>query len=334
MTRAEFDLTGIGNAIVDVIAHADDAFLATHAIEKGSMTLIDAARAESLYAHLKHGVQASGGSAANTMAGFALLGGKGAYIGKVASDDLGNFYRDDLHASGVHFSTKQLAGGAPTARCLIVVTPDAQRSMSTYLGACVELGPDDIDDAVIAGSKVTYMEGYLFDPPAAKTAFRKAAAVAHAAGREVSLSLSDSFCVGRHHDDFLDLVRNHVDILFGNDSEVTALYGTPDLAAAIDALRALGRTAAVTCGAKGSVVIVKGEVIEVAAEPVSQVVDTTGAGDLYAAGFLFGWTHGLPPADCGRVGGIAAGEIISHVGARPEVKLADLLREKGLAVTA
>jgi sugar/nucleoside kinase (ribokinase family) len=330
MTRADYDLTGIGNAIVDVIAHADDAFLAAHGIEKGSMTLIDAARAEELYAHMGAGIQASGGSAANTMAGFAALGGRGAYIGKVADDPLGTFFRHDIRSVGVHFGSTVLTGGAPTARCMIVVTPDAQRSMSTYLGACVELGEADVDEAVIAGSSVTYMEGYLFDRPEAKAAFRKAAAVAHAAARQVSLTLSDSFCVGRHHADFLDLVENHADILFANESEITALYKTDDFTTAVQAVQALGKTAAITCGASGAVIVVKGEVTEVPAEPAGRIVDTTGAGDLFAAGFLYGWTRSQSAAVCGRLGCLAAGEIISHVGARPETDLAALVRSKGL----
>lgn len=331
MTRADFDLTGIGNAIVDVIAHADDAFLAEHGIEKGAMTLIDASRAETLYAHMGPGTEMSGGSAGNTMAGFAALGGKGAYIGKVADDQLGAVFRHDIRASGVHFETSVLSGGAPTARCLILVTPDAQRSMNTYLGACVELGPDDIDEALIAASAVTYLEGYLFDPPAAKAAFRKATAVAHAAGRQVSLSLSDSFCVNRYLDEFRDLVNNHVDVLFANDAEIMALFGVADFGAAIEAVRALGKVAAVTYGAKGSVVVVNGQVFDAPAEPVERVVDTTGAGDLYAAGFLYGWTRGLEPAACGKLGGIAAAEIIGHVGARPEVSLSELVRSKGVS---
>lgn len=334
MAPATFDVTGIGNAIVDVIAHADDAFLADNAIEKGAMTLIDTARAEELYGRMGPGIEVSGGSAGNTMAGFAALGGKGAYIGKVADDQLGTVFRHDIRAAGVRFDTAPLTGGAPTARCLILVTPDAQRSMNTYLGACVELGPEDIDEDLIAASQVTYMEGYLWDPPRAKEAFRKAAAIAHGAGRAVSLSLSDSFCVHRHHGEFRDLVDNHVDILFANEHEIGALYGTDDFAAALAAVKALGKTAALTRSEKGAVIVWNGEVYEVPAEPVAKIVDTTGAGDLYAAGFLFGYTRGLDPATCGRLGAIAAAEIISHVGARPEVALADLIRAKGILVPA
>ncbi|WP_431856846.1 adenosine kinase [Azospirillum sp.] len=325
MASAEFDVTGIGNAIVDVIAHADDAFLAANAIEKGAMTLIDTARAEELYGRMGPGVEVSGGSAGNTMAGFAALGGKGAYIGKVAGDQLGTVFAHDIRASGVHFATRPLDGGAPTARCLILVTPDAQRSMNTYLGACVELGPEDIDETLIRGSQVTYLEGYLWDPPRAKEAFRKAAEIAHAAGRKVSLSLSDSFCVHRHHAEFVDLVENHVDILFANEHEIGALYGTDRFEDALAAVKKLGKVAALTRSEKGAVIVSGGETVEVKAEPVSKVVDTTGAGDLYASGFLFGWTRGLAPAVCGRLGAIAAAEVISHVGARPETDLKELI---------
>ncbi len=330
MAPAAFDVTGIGNAIVDVIAHADDAFLAANAVEKGAMTLIDTARAEELYGRMGPGVEMSGGSAGNTMAGIALLGGTGAYIGKVAKDQLGDVFGHDIRASGVRFDTAPLVGGAPTARCLILVTPDAQRSMNTYLGACVELGPEDIDEERIAASRVTYMEGYLWDPPRAKEAFRKAAAIAHAAGRKVSLSLSDSFCVHRHHAEFRDLVENHVDILFANEHEIGALYGTDRFDDALAAVRALGKVAALTRSEKGAVIVSGGSVVEVPAEPVDRVVDTTGAGDLYAAGFLYGFTRDLAPAVCGRLGAIAAAEIISHVGARPEADLRELVASKGV----
>ncbi|WP_029010889.1 adenosine kinase [Azospirillum halopraeferens] len=330
MAAASYDVTGIGNAIVDVIAHADDAFLAANGIEKGAMTLIDAARAEELYGRMGPGIEVSGGSAGNTMAGFASLGGAGAYIGKVCNDQLGAVFRHDIRAAGVHFATDPLHGGAPTARCLILVTPDAQRSMNTYLGACVELGPEDIDEDLIAASRVTYMEGYLWDPPRAKEAFRKAAAIAHGAGRAVSLSLSDSFCVHRHHAEFRDLVENHVDVLFANEHEIGALYGTDRFEDSLEAVRRLGKVAALTRSEKGAVVVAGGTVVEVAAEPVERVVDTTGAGDLYAAGFLYGYTRGLAPAVCGRLGAVAAAEIIAHVGARPDVSLAELVRARGV----
>ncbi|AWK86118.1 adenosine kinase [Azospirillum thermophilum] len=330
MVSAAYDVTGIGNAIVDVIAHADDAFLATNGIEKGAMTLIDTARAEELYGRMGPGIEVSGGSAGNTIAGVALLGAKAAYVGKVADDQLGQVFRHDIRASGVHFETAPLQGGAPTARCLILVTPDAQRSMNTYLGACVELGPEDIDEALIAASQVTYLEGYLWDPPRAKEAFRKAAGIAHANGRKVSLSLSDSFCVHRHHAEFVDLVEKHVDVLFANEHEIGALYGTDRFEDALEAVKRLGKVAALTRSEKGSVIVTNGSVVEVPAEPVEHVVDTTGAGDLYAAGFLYGFTRDLSPAVCGRLGAIAAGEVISHVGARPEADLRTLAVAKGL----
>ncbi|HYG89015.1 MAG TPA: adenosine kinase [Azospirillum sp.] len=326
MASAEFDVTGIGNAIVDVFAHADDAFLADNAIKKGAMTLIDTQRAEELYGRMGPGVEVSGGSAGNTMAGIAALGGRGAYIGKVADDQLGAVFAHDIRAAGVHFATEPLKAGAPTARCLILVTPDAQRSMNTYLGACVELGPEDIDEQLIRNSRVTYMEGYLWDPPRAKEAFRKAAAIAHEAGRKVSLSLSDSFCVNRYHAEFLDLVENHVDVLFANEHEIGALYKTDRFEDALAAVKRVGRVAALTRSEKGAVIVAGGEVVEVKAEPVATVVDTTGAGDLYASGFLYGYTRGLAPAVCGRLGAIAAAEVISHVGARPEAALSDLVR--------
>ena len=331
MSQAAFDVTAIGNAIVDVIAHADDAFLAVNGIEKGGMTLIDAVRAEELYGRMGPGVEISGGSAGNTIAGVAALGGKGAYIGKVRDDQLGDVYRHDIRAMGVRFDTAPLSEGVPTARCLILVTPDAQRSMNTYLGACVELGPEDIDEALIRDSQVTYMEGYLWDPPRAKEAFRKAARIAHAAGRKVSLSLSDSFCVHRHHAEFLELVEQHVDILFANESEIGALYGTDRFEDAVEAMKRLGKVAALTRSEKGSVIVSGGSVVEIPAEPVERLVDTTGAGDLYAAGFLYGFTRDLPPELCGRLGSIAAAECISHVGARPEANLADLVRSRGIA---
>jgi sugar/nucleoside kinase (ribokinase family) len=317
-----YALVGIGNAIVDVITHADDGFIRDNGLVKGAMTLIDADRAEALYGRMGPGIEMSGGSVGNTMAGFASFGGKGAYIGKVRDDQLGAVYRHDIQAAGIAFDTAPLTAGPATARCLIVVTPDAQRTMNTYLGACVELGPEDVDDALIAVSAVTYMEGYLWDKPRAKAAFLKAAAVAHAAGRKVALTLSDSFCVARHRESFRDLVDHHVDILFGNEDEIVSLFETPDFDAA--ALRGRCEVVAVTRGARGSVVLAGDEIHEIAAEPVTRLVDTTGAGDLYAAGFLYGYTHGQPLPACGRLGGIAAAEIISHIGARPMTNLAAL----------
>jgi sugar/nucleoside kinase (ribokinase family) len=324
MAKPLFDVVGIGNAIVDVLARADDGFLKTHELAKGAMTLIDAERAEHLYSVMESRMECSGGSAANTITCLASLGGRGAYVGKVRDDALGKSFRQDIRGLGIGFDTEPSTVGAPTARCLIFVTPDAQRTMNTYLGACIQLGPDDIDEAVIGNAAVTYMEGYLWDPPGAKQAFLKAAGMAHAANRLVSLSLSDSFCVDRHRESFLDLVANHVDVLFANEDEILSLYQTQSLEAAIERARQDCRISAITCGPKGSLVIAGADTHVIEVSPV-QAVDTTGAGDSYAAGFLFGLTRGYDLADCGRLGGIAAAEIISHVGARPEVPLATLI---------
>jgi sugar/nucleoside kinase (ribokinase family) len=325
MTSAAFDVLGIGNAIVDVLSRADDAFLSKHGLVKGSMMLIDEQRAETLYAAMGPGIEVSGGSCGNTMAGVASYGGKGAYIGKVRDDQLGQVFGHDLKALGVSFDTRSATSGPSTARCLILVTPDAQRTMNTYLGACTGLGPDDIDTKVVAAARVTYVEGYLWDAPEAKKAVLKAFDAAHAAGRQVSITLSDSFCVHRYRDEFRDLVRNKVDILFGNESEIKALYEVETFEEAMEATRKEAKIAALTRSEKGSIVIKGSETYAVPAAPVAKVVDTTGAGDLYASGFLFGLTHGKPLAECARLGGIAAAEVISHVGARPEQALRTLI---------
>ena len=325
MTSAAFDVLGIGNAIVDVLSQADDAFLTRHALNKGGMTLIDEARAETLYAAMGPGIEVSGGSCGNTMAGVASFGGKGAYIGKVRDDQLGAVFAHDLRATGVAFDTPMATSGPATARCLILVTPDAQRTMNTYLGACTGLGPADIDPKLAASAQVTYVEGYLWDAPKAKKAVLKAFDAAHAAGRLVSITLSDSFCVDRYREEFRALIRDKVDILFGNESEIKSLYRVESFEAAVEATRKEARIAALTRSEKGSVVIKGGETHAVPAAPVARVVDTTGAGDLYAAGFLHGFTHGKPLAECARLGGIAAAEIISHVGARPEKPLRELV---------
>ncbi len=330
MAGPAFDVTGIGNAIVDVLAHADDAKLTALGVDKGVMTLIDAQRAEQIYAQMGPGIECSGGSAANTIAGLAALGGKGAYIGKVRNDQLGDVFRHDLRSQGVAFDTAAAQDGVSTARCLILVTPDAQRTMMTFLGACVDLGPEDIDPAVIANAKVTYLEGYLWDPPKAKEAFRTAARIAHEAGRKVALSLSDPFCVGRHRAEFLELLSDHVDILFANEAEITSLYQT-DFEDAVRQVRQHCDIAALTRSEKGSIVVAGGQVVVQGAEPVSKVVDTTGAGDLYAAGFLYGFTQGRDLGTCARLGGICAAEIIGHVGARPEANLAQLVAETRFA---
>lgn len=328
MVDIRYHVAGIGNAIVDVLVHANDSLLDELQVSKGVMTLIDADRAEHIYAALPPGVECSGGSAANTIVGIASLGGRAAYVGKVKADQLGTVFAHDIRKAGAAFDTAPASDGNTTARCFVLVTPDAQRTMLTYLGACVELTPDDVDDSVIAASEVTYLEGYLYDPPLAKRAFLKAAEVAHKAGRLVSLSLSDPFCVGRHREAFLDLVANHVDILFANEAEITALYQAANFEDAVRQVRGHCRVAALTRGAQGSVVVTEDKVHVVAAEPGVTVVDTTGAGDLYAAGFLYGFTQGRDLATCAVVGGIAASEVISHFGARPERPLAQVAAEK------
>ncbi len=318
-----FDILGIGNAIVDVTAAVPDSFLSRHDMRKGAMALIDAETAERLYAALPPATESSGGSAANTCAVAALLGARVAYLGRVADDTLGGIFRHDIAAVGVHFPTPPATGGAPTARCLIAVTPDGQRTMNTFLGACVTFGPDDVDPALVADSAVTYLEGYLFDPPAAQAAFYKAAAAAHQAGRQVALTLSDAFCVHRHRAAFRALVTGHIDILFANEAEITALYETNTLAEAAALARRDVALAALTMSEAGSMVIKGGETILVPAEP-TQVIDTTGAGDAYAAGFLVAHAAGKTLKQCAHLGSIAAAEVISHFGARPQ---RDLSRE-------
>ena len=322
---ARYDVVGIGNALVDVIAHAPDAFLDEHGLVKGWMDLIDTDRAMQLYHALGSAVQMSGGSAANTMCGVASFGGKAAYLGKVSDDELGQVFGHDLLAVGVQFRPGAHDGDVPTGRCIIVVTPDAERTMNTYLGASSRYAKTDVDDAAVADGRVLYMEGYLYDRPEAKGAFRHAAAVAHEAGRMVSLTLSDSFCVDRHRDDFLSLVDDEVDLLFGNEAELIALYRTETFDEAVTELRKHCPLAAITVGAKGSIVVTEDELIQVPVVPVRKVIDTTGAGDLYAAGFLFGLTSGRPLAECGQLGSIAAAEVISHVGPRPLVELKTLI---------
>jgi sugar/nucleoside kinase (ribokinase family) len=323
---ATYDVLGIGNAIVDVLAHAGEPFLERHGLPKGAMTLIDAEGAERLYAAMGPGVEVSGGSCANTVVGAASLGSRVAYVGKVRDDELGRIFAHDIRAAGVDFGTRPSPDGPATARCLILVTPDAQRTMCTYLGACVELGPEDVDRDLVARAAVTYLEGYLWDPPRAKEAFRMAMGAAREAGRRVALTLSDPFCVERHRDEFRALVDGEVDVLFANEHEIAALYETPDLDAAVAAVAGRCEVAFVTRSARGSLVVTAGGVQEVPAAPVEHVVDTTGAGDLYAAGALHGLTHGMAPADCARLGAIAAAEVISHVGARPQTSLAELAR--------
>ena len=322
-STARFDILGIGNAIVDVVAPVGEAFLSKHDMRKGGMALIDAAAADALYAAMPGGQESSGGSAANTCAVAALLGARVAYLGKIADDALGRVFRHDIGAGGVHFPTPPLTGGAPTARCLILVTPDGQRTMNTFLGACVTFCEDDVDAALVADAAVTYLEGYLFDPPEAQAAFRRAAAAAHAAGRQVALSLSDAFCVDRHRAAFLELVSGHVDILFANETEICALYECNDFNDAANLARRDVGLAALTRSEAGSLVTRGDETVLVAAVPTT-LDDSTGAGDAYAAGFLAALTAGRGLAQCGRLGSIAAAEVISHFGARPQ---RDLSRE-------
>jgi sugar/nucleoside kinase (ribokinase family) len=318
MTQTRFDVTAIGNAIVDVIAKADDALLTTHQLAKGAMTLIDASAAERLYGIMGPGRETSGGSAANTVAYVAALGGRAAYIGKVADDQLGDVFAHDIRAIGVTYDTPRLTEGLSTARCLIFVTPDAQRTMQTFLGATTQLGPEDVNLDYITASKVVYLEGYLWDQPRAKKAMRDAAIKAHDAGVKVALTLSDAFCVDRFRDEFIDLAENHVDILFANESEILSLYQVKHFEEAVPHVRQHCEIAALTRSEKGSVVVNGDEVYIIDAEKGVRVVDTTGAGDAYAAGFLYAYTQGRDLATCGRLAGVMAAEVISHYGARPE----------------
>jgi sugar/nucleoside kinase (ribokinase family) len=312
-----FDIIGIGNAIVDVVSPAPESFLAKLDMRKGGMALIDEPAADALYGAMPPGQESSGGSAANTCAVAAGMGARVAYLGKVADDALGQSFRRDIGAIGVHFPTAPLTGGASTARCLILVTPDGQRTMNTFLGACVSFGEDDVDEALVAQSAVLYLEGYLFDPPAAQAAFRRAAAAAHDAGRQVALSLSDAFCVDRHRAAFRELVRGDVDILFANEAEICSLYEVNSFDEAAEAARVDVAIAALTRSEAGSLILRGAERFVVPAEP-TEVVDTTGAGDAYAGGFLAGLTSGKTLDECGRLGSVAAAAVISQYGARPK----------------
>jgi sugar/nucleoside kinase (ribokinase family) len=324
-----YDVAAIGNAIVDVIAPADDAFLAAQGLTKGAMMLVDAGQSAALYAKMQAGVEASGGSAANTIAGLASFGGKGAFLGKVADDQLGGVFTHDMHAIGAHFDNVPLAGGPATAVSMINVTPDGQRTMCTYLGASVEFSDADVDAALVEAAKLVYLEGYLFDAETARRAFAKAAGLAHGAGRQIALTLSDSFVVERHRSALLGFIETQVDLLFANESELTALFETKSFEAALEALRGRVVLAAVTRSEQGSVIVSNGDLVAVPAEPVEKVVDTTGAGDQYAAGFMFGLARGRPLHECGRLGSLAAAEVISHYGPRPQVSLKDLAASKG-----
>ncbi|HEX3405947.1 MAG TPA: adenosine kinase [Caulobacteraceae bacterium] len=326
-----YDVAAIGNAIVDVIAPADDAFLGDNALVKGSMMLIDEPRAHELYGRMAAGIETSGGSAGNTVAGVASLSGRAAYVGKVAKDQLGEVFIHDTRSLGVRFETPQLNSGAATGRCLINVTPDGERTMCTFLGASNQLSAADVDPTVIEGAAIVYLEGYLFDPPEARRAFAKAAGLARAAGRTLAITLSDAFVVERHRAALLEFIETEVDLVFANEAEITSLFQTADFDAATRAIRGIARMAAVTRSEKGSVVVTADQDVAVAAFPVDKVIDSTGAGDQYAAGFMLALARGRPLEVCARLGGLAAAEVISHYGPRPQVSLAELAAAHGLA---
>lgn len=322
---------GVGNAIVDVIATVDDSFIGDRGLVKGAMTLVNAERSAELYEAMPPGVAASGGSAANTMAGVASFGGRAAFIGKVRDDQLGEVFIHDIRATGVSFEVPPAPEGPPTARCLVQVTPDAERTMNTYLGISALLGPPDVDTDVVASAGITYCEGYLWDVPVAKEAIRVAMAAAASADRTVALALSDSYCVDRHRDEWLDLIEDRVDVVFANEAEVCALHSTDDLGEARDRTAEMARTVVITRGARGSVAVQGSELAVVPAAEIPDVVDATGAGDLYAAGFLWGLCRGVPLARCAELGSLAAAEVISHVGARPKMALSTFAAAGGPA---
>jgi adenosine kinase len=332
MTEPKIDVLTIGNAIVDVLAHAEEDFLLRENLVKGSMRLIDGAEADRLYDHMGTAQLISGGCAGNTAAGVASFGGRAAFIGKVADDELGRFFRHDMKALGIAFPTTPLGDGTPTARSMILITPDGERTMNTNLAACQELTPADIDRKTVESAAITYLEGYLWDPPKAKEAFRIAAKIAHGGGRRVAITLSDSFCVDRFRDEFLELMRTGaLDIVFANRHEVLSLYQTSDFETAVAALARDIPLAIVTMSEEGSMAINGGEKVRVPAAMVDRIVDLTGAGDQYAAGFLYGLSRGYPYDVCGRLGSLAAAEVISHVGARPVDSLRQLAGQAGLA---
>lgn len=332
MTDTRYDVLGVGNAIVDVLASVDDAFIEQHGLAKDAMLLIDEDRAQALYEAFPPAQEISGGSAANTLAGVASLGVRGAYIGKVADDQLGEVFAHDLRSIGVHYDTKPLTNGPSTARCLIAVPEDARRAMNTFLGASTMMDEADIDPELVKSATVTFLEGYLFDRPEAKAAFVRASELARAANRRVALTLSDTFCVERHRDSFRHLVKNHIDVLFANEAEIKALYEVDDFETALAKVRAETRVAAITRSEKGAVIVSGDEEVRVDADRVDTIVDTTGAGDQFAAGFLAGYSRGADLHTCGRLGVIAAAEVISHMGARPLVSLKDLAAQKGVTL--
>jgi sugar/nucleoside kinase (ribokinase family) len=331
MSSAKYDVLGIGNAIFDILVQTDERFLAAHGMTKGGMALIDEARAAAIYRDMGPAIEMSGGSAANTIVGLANLGARAAYVGKVKDDQIGKLYAHDIRAAGVAFETRSATEGPATGCSYILVTPDGERTMNTYLGAAQELMPGDIDADQVAASAIVYLEGYLWDPKSAKDAFVKAAGIAHDAGRQVALTLSDSFCVDRYRDEFLDLMRKGtVDLVFANEAELHSLYQTPDFDTALMQFRADVNLAVVTRSEKGCVVASKDGVTAVPAFPIEKMVDTTGAGDLFAAGFLFGLVRGVGYENAGRLGALAAAEVIQHIGARPQTSLKQLARQSGL----
>jgi sugar/nucleoside kinase (ribokinase family) len=333
MTSAKYDVLGIGNAIFDILVQTDEGFLGRHGMTKGGMALIDEARALSIYGDMGPATEMSGGSAANTIVGVANLGARAAYVGKVRDDQIGRLYTHDIRAAGVAFETRPASDGPATGCCYILVTPDGERTMNTYLGAAQELMPDDIDAAQVAASAMIYLEGYLWDPKNAKDAFVKASTIAHDAGRQVALTLSDSFCVDRYRGEFLDLMRNGtVDLVFANEAELHSLYQTSDFDTALTQMRRDTKLGVVTRSEKGCVVASHDGVIAVPAFPIDRIVDTTGAGDLFAAGFLFGLVRGAELENAGRLGALAAAEVIQHIGARPQVSLKELAQQNGLPV--
>ncbi|HUU66632.1 MAG TPA: adenosine kinase [Methyloceanibacter sp.] len=330
MAEKTYDVVGIGNAIVDIIARCDEGFLTKHDLDKGFMRLIDADEAAKLYGAMGPAIERSGGSVANSISGLASFGATCGFIGRVAADQFGGIFRHDIHSLGIAYTTEPATDAAPTARCLVLVTPDGERTMNTFLGASVDFAPGDMDASMIGAAKIVYLEGYLFDKDPAKAAFRKAAKLAKAAGAKVALTLSDPFCVDRHRADFRKLVREDADIVFANEKEITTLYEVNSFDEAADAALQDCELAVLTRSEAGSVIVGRGETVEVPADPVAKVVDATGAGDLYAAGFLYGLTQGLNVEACGRLGSLAAAEVISHIGARPETSLRTLAEARDL----
>lgn len=330
MAKARFDVTGIGNAIVDIIGRCDDAYLAKIGADKGTMRLVDASAIAKIYSGMGPATEMSGGSAANTIAGVASFGGKAGFIGKVADDEFGRIFSHDIRSIGVTFASAPVAGSQPTSRSLILVTPDGERTMNTYLGISTDLDHGQIDGDLIADSAILYLEGYLFDRDDAKAAFRAALAQAKRAGRKVALTLSDGFCVDRHRAEFLDLIQSGVDILFANEKEITSLYETSNFDDAANRASRDTKLAVLTRSAQGSIILHEGTTTRIDAVRIDDVVDTTGAGDLYAAGFLYGYSQGHSLETCGKLASLAAAEVISHVGARPQAQLAQLAYDKRL----